>query len=167
MAHSNNKNDNKYSNAHKPLSVIDYSLDISGPAYQPPDSDSLNFVANREDNSVIYIDISTEGGRKLHTGAITKPHLIGRLYFELRCDLVPLATTNFLALIANSKGYGSDGVKYAYKGTKFHRIVKNLLIQGGDLLGQNGHCSRSTFGEGKLFKDENFFLRHTGTYIRE
>lgn len=158
-----NKKSNPYKNkVDEEKSAIDYSVDVAGAAYTPPNSDLINYCGIREDNSVIYMDISTEGGRTLRTGETTQPHLIGRLYFEIRCDLLPLTTTNFLSLLVNAKGIGADGVKYAYKGTKIHRVVKNLLFQGGDLMGMNGHCSKSIYNKGGLFVDENFIFRHTG-----
>ena len=148
----NNKKNVGYNNNHvKEISKIDYSKDITGPAYAPPPADITDMPADRADNSVIYMDISTEGGRTLRTLEVTKPHLIGRLYFELRQDLCPLTCTNFLSLITCAKGVASDGLKYGYKGTKLHRIVKNLLLQGGDLLDQQGHCSKSIYGNGNVF----------------
>lgn len=144
------------------LNGIDYAADIKA-TYFPPGGD-VSSLPDREDNSVIYMDISTKGGRELKTIPVTysEPKLIGRLHFELRCDLVPIACANFLSLIVNAKGIGPDGVKYGYKGCEVHRIVKNLLFQTGDLMGAKGHCSRSIYNEGGLFADENFIFRHTG-----
>lgn len=116
----------------------------------------------REENPVVFMDIFTHGGRKLVTGEVTPARLLGRLHFELRADLVPLACANFMSLIAGARGIGNDGVRYAYQGTKIHRIVRNVLMQGGDLMGQNGACSRSIYADGGTFRDENFILRHTG-----
>ncbi len=141
---------------------FDFQADIK-PTYFPPGGDS-SYMTEREDNSIIYMDISTEGGRALKTLPVTysEPKLIGRLHFELRGDLVPLACANFLSLIVNAKGVCNDGVKYGYKGCKLYRVVKNLLFQTGDLMNAQGHCSRSIFNDGGLFADENFILRHAG-----
>lgn len=148
--------------AEKPPAEFDYSTDIK-PVYFPSGGNSSK-IEDREDNSIIYMDISTEGGRALNTIPVTytEPKLIGRLHFELRCDLVPIACTNFLSLIVNAKGVGPDGVKYGYKGCKLYRIVKNLLFQTGDLRNEKGHCSRSIYNDGGLFGDENFIFRHSG-----
>ena len=89
------------------------------------------------------------------------PSIIGRLYFELRQDIVPLACINFLQLVL---GVGD----YKYKGTTLHRVAMNSLIQGGDLQGTDGEFSRSALPSMKginsdnFFHDENFILRHTG-----
>jgi cyclophilin family peptidyl-prolyl cis-trans isomerase len=115
----------------------------------------------REENPVVFMDFSSRGGVRLPSGVVTVPRYLGRLYFELRRDIAPVACANFMGLIVGHKGYAKDGTPYKYKGTKVHRIVKDVLFQGGDLLGENGRCSRSIY-DGKPFKDENFTLRHTG-----
>ena len=47
-------------NANKQPHEYDYSQDITGPPFQPPSGQSMT-QTDREDNSVIYMDISTEG----------------------------------------------------------------------------------------------------------
>jgi cyclophilin family peptidyl-prolyl cis-trans isomerase len=84
------------------------------------------------------------------------------LYIELRKDLLPVAANNFLQLCEGGLGVGDDGVRYHYRGTKIHRIIKDRFFQGGDLLDQDGECSKSIYEGGKCFRDENFLLRHTG-----
>ena len=51
-----------------------------------------------------------------------------------------------------------------FKGTTIHRIVKDSLCQGGDLSQGDGTWSQSVYteNENRLFRDENFMLRHTG-----
>ena len=55
--------------AAKEMKAFEYNQEIK-PAYFPPGGDS-SFVPDREDNSVIYMDISTEGGRELKTKPVT------------------------------------------------------------------------------------------------
>ena len=98
----------------------------------------------------------------LNNGTYSQPQKLGRLHFELRCDLVPVACANFLALVRGDKGRGIDGVSYHFKGVRIHRILKNRLFQSGDLLDKKGECSRSIYNNGGLFRDENFIFRHTG-----
>jgi hypothetical protein len=83
-------------------------------------------MAARDDNPVIYLDISAGGGSKLLTGKISEPQLLGRMHFELRTDLRPIASSNFLALVSGVRGVGDDGVPYRYKGTKLYRFVFHL-----------------------------------------
>ena len=123
---------------------------------------SKQVIRTRESNPIVYMDIFCSGGIKLPSGEVTVSKPIGRLYFELRSDLVPVTCANFLSLISGSRGVGFDGIKYSYKGTKIHRICRDVLFEGGDLLGENGECSRSIYNNGGLFSDENYILRHCG-----
>ena len=116
----------------------------------------------REDNAIIFIEIQSNGGTRIFgTGEITKARCLGRIYFELRQDLVPITCSNFLMLISGSRGIGTDGIHYTYKGTKIHRVSQDFLFQAGDLLNEGGNCSMSASHTGGVFQDENFLLRHT------
>jgi len=119
-------------------------------------------LADREENPFVFMNIEAFGGGRQRGGGLTKHRFLGRLIFELRNDLCPVAVNNFVTLITGKNGYGPDGIKYHYENCRIHRIVQGLFFQSGDLLDQRGNCSRSIYNNGGLFKDENFIFRHTG-----
>ena len=79
--------------------------------------------------------------------------VIGQIIIHLRDDVVPQTCRNFRELLYGVKDVGS------YKGTPFHRIVKDFIVQGGDVESQNGVGRKNLYGV--EFDDENFDLRHS------
>merc|ERR1712183_561287 len=80
---------------------------------------------------------------------------IGRIEINLFGKTVPKTVNNYVGLANHDKG-----ASYGYKGSPFHRVIPDFMIQGGDFTMRNGRGGKSIYGE--KFPDENFKLKHMG-----
>ncbi|KAL9189400.1 hypothetical protein ACHAXT_009075 [Thalassiosira profunda] len=109
----------------------------------------------------VYLDLSIGG----------KP--MGRLVIQLYADKTPIAAENFRGLCT---GYTTDEngqrreILKTYAGNRFHRVLRGMCFQGGDITAGNGTGGRSIYPTNNpiyktdawgKFADEKPFLKHS------
>jgi len=83
--------------------------------------------------------------------------------FELYNDKCPKTCQNFIALCQAPGKAKRGGSVATYRGTLFHRIIPQFMIQGGDFTsfdGKGGHAHPSTNDGKPTFNDECFDISH-------
>lgn len=84
---------------------------------------------------------------------------MGRIQFELFADSVPKTAENFRQF-CTGESKNQLGRPQGYKGSKFHRIIKDFMCQGGDFINGDGTGTTCIYGT-KTFADENFLIKHS------
>ncbi|XP_045602406.1 peptidyl-prolyl cis-trans isomerase G [Procambarus clarkii] len=88
----------------------------------------------------------------------------GRVIFELFNEVCPKTCENFRALCTGEMGEGKTTCKpLHYRGVKFHRVIKDFMIQAGDFSAGNGTGGESIYGG--QFEDENFDMDHSDPFL--
>ncbi|KAF3826847.1 hypothetical protein GH733_009372 [Mirounga leonina] len=105
------------------------------------------------------MDTESELGRQKaeNNSLSTGGQEVGHMKMELFVDVVPKTAKNFRQFFTGE--FRKGGVLIRYKGSTFHRVIKDFMIQGGDFVNGDGTgVARIYRGP---FADENFKLRHS------
>ncbi|KIV95620.1 hypothetical protein PV10_03250 [Exophiala mesophila] len=97
---------------------------------------------------IVFFDI-TLGGEPL-----------GRIKMHLFSNTVPKTAENFRQF-CTGEHKGPNGRPQGYKASKFHRVIKAFMIQGGDFLHADGTGTTSIYSLNGSFPDESFQHKHT------
>ena len=102
-----------------------------------------------------FFDISVDGA------------MLGRIVFQLYKE-TPKTSANFHKLCTGANGKNFENGTFAshdlhYKGSSFHRVIPQFMLQGGDFTNHNGTGGLSIYGN--KFQDENFIHKHTKPYL--
>jgi cyclophilin family peptidyl-prolyl cis-trans isomerase len=89
----------------------------------------------------------------------------GDILVKLEFEKTPITVANFVSLAEGTNNYVIDSLKGKpyYNGTKFHRVIPDFMIQGGDPTGTGTGKPGYTFDD-EFPKDEegNLLLVHAG-----
>ncbi|GMI05896.1 hypothetical protein TrLO_g5611 [Triparma laevis f. longispina] len=104
----------------------------------------------RRNNTAVFFDV---------TVADTP---IGRIKLELYSSKLPKTCENFRQFCTGE--FTKSAQPIGYKGSKFHRVIKGFMIQGGDFLKGDGTGKTSIYNE-IPFADEDLTGLHNGAGI--
>uniref|UniRef100_A0A0B6ZFL5 Peptidyl-prolyl cis-trans isomerase n=1 Tax=Arion vulgaris TaxID=1028688 RepID=A0A0B6ZFL5_9EUPU len=115
---------------------------------------TLLTIVSCEKNYTITSEVVFELEVKNYNG--NGDSISGKLVVGLFGESVPVASLNFKTLCEGFKR--PNQASLSYRNTCCHRIVRDMLLQCGDVFGQEGYGSTSIYGES--FNDENFEISH-------
>jgi cyclophilin family peptidyl-prolyl cis-trans isomerase len=143
------------------LFILLISLIVVGGSYFTWKYFSKNKDQNKDQNKdsysdsimqpINYEDITSQPYFDINIGE----EYIGRITFQLFDEDVPKTCKNFRYLCSTGILNKNEP---SYKNTLFHRVIKDFMIQGGDITRGDGTGGYSIYGE--HFEDENFNLTH-------
>lgn len=86
---------------------------------------------------------------------------VGRIVLGLFGTVAPKTVENFRALCACD----TDDGRLCYKGSIFHRIIPNFMIQGGDIIRNDGSGGASIYNDRGTFPDEDFTVSFNRKFL--
>merc|ERR1711973_770268 len=101
--------------------------------------------------SAVSCQQQQQPGRKFYFRVSADGEDLGQINMELFDEVVPRTARNFKEIATGEAGF-------SYKGSIFHRVIPNFMLQGGDFENFDGTGGRSIYGN--KFEDENFLIKH-------
>ena len=127
----------------------EYDEDVDDGVKHVQFADPIEDVANEPERvqppppQYVFLDVAKQD--------FLKDPYVGKIIIQLHPDVVPKTCANFAQLCAEKK----------YVNTPFHRVIKDFMLQSGDIVHQDGTGTYSIYGgEGSTFEDEAFALKH-------
>jgi peptidylprolyl isomerase len=101
----------------------------------------------------VFLDVKIEEGKE------------GRILLGLFGKIAPKTVENFLRLCKCDMGKAklTPEADLCYKGTVFHRVIPNFMIQSGDFSNHDGTGGESIYGG--WFDDETFEVKHNRRFM--
>lgn len=129
--------------------------------YIKPPNKKTNFFSLYDDKEVLIKPMDIPKEINPENSLVFLDIKYGNNYYQLEIELfnniVPRTVENFRCLITGER-IGEFGEKFTLVGTKFYRIIKDFMMEGGDIENNDGTGGYSIYG--KEFEDENFKLNH-------
>jgi cyclophilin family peptidyl-prolyl cis-trans isomerase len=107
--------------------------------------------------SILLLSISMSTFAQNENGLYAEIQTLkGKILLKLEFEKTPITVANFVSLAEGTNNEVSDNLKGKpyFDGLKFHRVIANFMIQGGDPTGTG------TSGPGYKFADEITDLKH-------
>lgn len=151
--------DNKNMDVRKALAQLKETMDSSKKKEKAAFGGMFNKMSMYNDKvEIIYPNANNDNPHVYFTVKQGDSEL-GRIVMQLYKDITPKTAENFRFLCTGEKGMGKSGKPMHFKGSAFHRVIKDFMIQGGDFTNGDGTGGESIYGE--RFNDENFKIKHT------
>ncbi|SZF05876.1 unnamed protein product [Blumeria hordei] len=101
--------------------------------------------------SVVFFDVSVDD----------RP--AGRIVFKLYVDVAPVTAEIFRSLCTGERSCRRTQKPLSYKDSTFHRVIKNCVVQGGNIIGWNGF--NREFIKRYQLEDETPELEHDRPFL--
>jgi len=151
---SSSPNQSTSSSSQQPLSLLRFAPWVAAIGFASASAAIYVAIRARSDRNAIESMELINSNPVAYLEIANGEEPIGRMLFQLRADVAPIAADNFARLCTHKPGFG-------YRSTAIFGIEKGRRLFGGDFYG-SGAGSYSAFGETFPDEDGGLALRHIG-----